>query len=1091
MATLPVRLMQRPPLPSGPDDAPDPAWADGGTIDNAPSWALAPLLLAWPEPGMAFTAAASDPTARPVAQAGSAIAAQAPNPAADSAAIALAVPQAQAAYLAATGVTLDGAGLKIGILSDSFNLHGGEASAIAEGYLPPASQIDIIKEGSSGNDEGQAMAELIHQIAPAATIYFYTATDSEADFAAGISTLVADGVNVLVDDINYSDEPFFQNTGVITQAVEAAVAGGVDYFTAAGNAGENYYQAVFNKQPIMLPGIPQALMVNAVSGTSPYETVIMAADPVLDFSLQWNEPFGASRYNLGVALYADVGGTYTLIEAFGHPAVTSDPVLAVDGSIDLAAGTYDLAFYEIASDQVNGAAVTPGTFKLIFFDDSGATLTGVGAGVGGGASFGHELAPGANTVGAIDVDETPSQGVATPVAEPYSSAGPGVITLNAQGQTLAQAQTVGTPDFAATDGTPTTVFNPFFGTSAAAPNAAAVSLLMLQADPRLTTVQVTYMLERSAIPTADTLTAGAGLIQADTAVAEALSADTTPLWTDQDSTDVWSDALNWSDGAVPGAASPVSITDGAGIFTDQYAVFDDDPSDSVAALSVDGGGITGAYPFLYVDQGVRLDTGTLTLGLGVIALRGTLIDAGGLATGSAVGTVDVQGGVLSIGAQTGATGISFDDMPGGDLVLAAGPAAPDTDRAAVIGDFVAGDTIDLPNLPGTLVAGVQIDGAAVTLVDQVGNTLAALTFSGTIPGLRATTDAAGGTEIMACYAAGTRIATVAGPVPIERLRVGDRLLTPDGSPGAVIWIGHRRLDCRLHPDPELVWPVCIAAGALAPGLPARDLLVSPDHGMWVDGALIPARLLVNHRSISRASTIGVVTYFHVELARHALILAEGVPAESYLDTGNRAIFDNAPLTALHPDLSAVQPRHGMALTTAAAEVFPVWRRLARRAGLAGDGAAAPAGADVPAGLALVAGSRRLRPVWAAGSDAAFALPRHARQARLVCPAERPSRHAPWLDDRRLLGVAVSDLWVDGARLALDDPGLDTGWWPMEHAARAFRWTNGDAWLRLPDNAAVLTLRLHAAMQTTGVQGPFTPAAVSCRNPLASCGTRGP
>jgi hypothetical protein len=154
---------------------------------------------------------------------------------------------------------------------------------------------------------------------------------------------------------------------------------------------------------------------------------------------------------------------------------------------------------------------------------------------------------------------------------------------------------------------------------------------------------------------------------------------------------------------------------------------------------------------------------------------------------------------------------------------------------------------------------------------------------------------------------------------------------------------------------------------------------------------------------------------------------------------------------------------GLALTTAAAEVFPVWRRLARRAGLAADGAAAPGGSAVPAGLALIAGSRRLRPVWAADGVAAFGLPRHARHARLVCPAERPSRHAPWLDDRRRLGIAVSDLWVDGERLALDDPRLDAGWWPMERAARAFRWTNGDASLCLPEGAAVLTLRLHAAM----------------------------
>jgi len=210
----------------------------------------------------------------------------------------------------------------------------------------------------------------------------------------------------------------------------------------------------------------------------------------------------------------------------------------------------------------------------------------------------------------------------------------------------------------------------------------------------------------------------------------------------------------------------------------------------------------------------------------------------------------------------------------------------------------------------------------------------------------------------------------------------------------------------------------------------------------------------------------VVRYFHVELARHALLLAEGVPTESYLDTGNRAIFDNAPLTALHPDLSAAR---GMALTTAEAKVFPIWRRLARRAGLQGEGVAG-CGAAVPAGLALVVGSRRLRPVWAADRVVAFALPRQAGEARLVCPAERPNRQAPWRDDRRRLGVAVSDLWVDGERLALDGQALGAGWWPMERAARPFRWTNGEASLYLGEGAAVLSLRLHAAMQTNGVWG---------------------
>jgi hypothetical protein len=159
-----------------------------------------------------------------------------------------------------------------------------------------------------------------------------------------------------------------------------------------------------------------------------------------------------------------------------------------------------------------------------------------------------------------------------------------------------------------------------------------------------------------------------------------------------------------------------------------------------------------------------------------------------------------------------------------------------------------------------------------------------------------------------CFAAGTRIMTARGEVPVEALRAGDMVVTlglqgPHLRP--VRWIGHRAVDCRRHPRPDLVVPVRILAGALGPGVPARDLVVSPDHALHVEGMLVPAVALVDGHGVRRDRGVGKVAYFHVELDAHDVLLAEGTPAESWLDCGHRAQFDNGGLVvALHPDFAA-------------------------------------------------------------------------------------------------------------------------------------------------------------------------------------------
>jgi hypothetical protein len=151
-----------------------------------------------------------------------------------------------------------------------------------------------------------------------------------------------------------------------------------------------------------------------------------------------------------------------------------------------------------------------------------------------------------------------------------------------------------------------------------------------------------------------------------------------------------------------------------------------------------------------------------------------------------------------------------------------------------------------------------------------------------------------------CFAAGSRIRTPRGDVPVEALAEGDAVVTIDGEVLTIRWIGHRVVDCARHPQPRSVRPIRIAAHAFGLGLPARPVFLSPDHAIFAQGVLIPVKHLVNGASIAQVAA-GSVTYFHIELPVHAVILAEGLPAESYLDTGDRADFANggAAMT-LHP-----------------------------------------------------------------------------------------------------------------------------------------------------------------------------------------------
>ena len=258
---------------------------------------------------------------------------------------------------------------------------------------------------------------------------------------------------------------------------------------------------------------------------------------------------------------------------------------------------------------------------------------------------------------------------------------------------------------------------------------------------------------------------------------------------------------------------------------------------------------------------------------------------------------------------------------------------------AIISGFTGGDIIDLTS--GAAIGA----GAVLTTVFSGGVTTATISGDGGIPqvfyfngdeGLEMISDGNGGVEIVTCYGRGTRIATPDGDVAIEALREGDRVLTADGGTAPVKWIGYRSLDCTRHPAPEKAWPVRVCAGAFGEGLPKRDLILSPQHAIFSHGVLVPVKHLINGRTIVR-EVVASIEYFHVELDRHDIILAEGLPAESYLDTGDRGSFQNAGVpVVLHPDMAAItwEAMGAAELKVIGPEVDAIRALLAARAGAA-------------------------------------------------------------------------------------------------------------------------------------------------------------
>jgi hypothetical protein len=261
------------------------------------------------------------------------------------------------------------------------------------------------------------------------------------------------------------------------------------------------------------------------------------------------------------------------------------------------------------------------------------------------------------------------------------------------------------------------------------------------------------------------------------------------------------------------------------------------------------------------------------------------------------------------------------------------------------------------------------------------------------------------------------------------------LLTARGTPARVVWAGQRSLDCRLHPRKWEVQPVRVLAGALADHVPARDLLLSPDHAVLIGNSLIPVRYLLNGMSIVQEDP-GRITYCHVELEQHDVLLAEGMAAESFLDTGNRHAFTSAggPVM-LHPDFARkMWAEKGCAPLVLAGPALERAKALfLRRAAALGYRRTRNPG------LRVFTGARALLRAEIVGESWQVALPAGTQTVRLASRTWVPAHMRPNEQDTRVLGVALARLALDGREVALDSPAFAEGWLPPEPD---WRWTNG-------------------------------------------------
>ncbi len=455
---------------------------------------------------------------------------------------------------------LDGSGIKIGVLSDSYNSLLGASEGVASGELPGTEnpngyliEVQVLEDIEDGSDEGRAMCEIIHDIAPASEIAFHTAYLGNAGFAQGIINLAEADCDIITDDVTYLNEPFFQD-GIIGQAVNEAVKKyGVAYYSSAGNYDRDSYSSVFRNGGTYTIANPYEGYVlgqyvmhdfDPGPGVDIFQEIIFAPGDDFTCSFQWDDPFASacedcpgalSDLDIFLALSEDTADV--LLESINFN-IDGDPFEVLGASYS---GDDTLTAYIAFGKWIDAPGENPNPC-IVKYINFGTALPGEYI-TNSPTTMGHSNSKYGVSVGASAWFNTPEFGVDPAEINYFSSVGGIPILFNTKGRKLRRPEIRKNPLFTATDGGNTSFFGfllndgddfpNFFGTSAAAPHAAAVSAQLHQmADGKIKPNYIDKILCYTALDMDDPFTSsfdygydrktGYGLIQADKAAEKLL-----------------------------------------------------------------------------------------------------------------------------------------------------------------------------------------------------------------------------------------------------------------------------------------------------------------------------------------------------------------------------------------------------------------------------------------------------------------------------------------------------------------------------------------------------------------------------------------
>lgn len=421
---------------------------------------------------------------------------------------------------------LDGSGVTVGVLSDSFDCKNGAAGDVAGGDLPAG--IIVLQEISAcgeGTDEGRAMMQIVHDVAPGASQVFHSAFNGAAAFANGIVALAtAGGADIITDDVIYLAEPMFQD-GEIAQAVDTVNGLGVTYFSSAGNSASKSYEAGFVDSGES--GYRRNYTRHDFDPTEYIDTMQAVTIPnnqEVTFVLQWQDPAFSVSGSPGAATDMDIylyneAGSFALAGSSDNN-IGGDPVEVFsyrnDSGVDQT--------YQITIEHVRGPF--PDKIKYVYYGSMGIQEYPTNS----STLYGHANAAGAIATGAARYDRTPAFGTSPPVIEGFSSRGGTPILFDTAGTPVNEPLRQ-KPEIVAPDGGNNTFFGSdydgdgfpnFFGTSASAPHAAGAAALLKQLDPTQAPSAILAAMTSTAIDMNGAgfdYRSGYGLLQADAALA--------------------------------------------------------------------------------------------------------------------------------------------------------------------------------------------------------------------------------------------------------------------------------------------------------------------------------------------------------------------------------------------------------------------------------------------------------------------------------------------------------------------------------------------------------------------------------------------